>query len=87
MVEGDVLERAIELARGTCIWQDYRAGSSKWARFPKCPTSCPTWISATFPEQSISFAVKAILEGANMTVEDGLKWEAKAFRSVLDHRG
>ena len=44
-----------------------------------CLISCPTWISDTSPEPSTRLAVKAILEGAKMTVEDGLKCEAKCF--------
>jgi enoyl-CoA hydratase / 3-hydroxyacyl-CoA dehydrogenase len=77
-VEGDVLERAVELAR------ELASGKTTVKRMEMGPLSN---VPDKLPDVDIGhlsraidkLAVKAILEGAKMTVEDGLKWEAKCF--------
>ncbi|MGB6065836.1 MAG: enoyl-CoA hydratase-related protein [Desulfomonilaceae bacterium] len=77
-VEGDVSERAIDMAR------ELAAGKTKVKQIERGPLSN---VPEKLPDVDIGhlsraidkLAVKAILEGAKMTVEDGLKWEAKCF--------
>jgi len=77
-VEGDVLERAIELAR------ELASGKTTVKRMESGPLSN---VPDKLPDLDIGhlsraidkLAVRAILEGAKMTVEDGLKNEAKRF--------
>ena len=78
LVDGDVLERAVQLAR------DIAAGKAKVKEMPLGPLPDSP---ATLPDVDIGhhskaldkFAIAAILEGAKMTLEDGLKNEAKWF--------
>ena len=77
-MDGDVLERAVQLAR------DIANGKAKAKEMPLVPLP---EVPATLPDVDIGhhskaldkFAVAAILEGAKMTLEDGLKNEAKWF--------
>ena len=77
-VEGDVLERAIALAR------DIVAGKATPKKMEMGPLSN---VPDKLPDVEIGhlsraidkLAVQAILEGARMTLEDGLKNEAKLF--------
>lgn len=76
-VEGDLIEVAIDWVR------KIRSGELKIPPIPKGPISVP----ATLPEVDIghlsrkidSILQKAILEGAKLTLEEGLKLEAKLF--------
>lgn len=77
-VEGDVLERAIQLAR------DLASGSTTVKLIEKGPLSN---VPESLPDIDIghhskvidALAVRAILEGAKMTLEEGLKREAYLF--------
>jgi enoyl-CoA hydratase/carnithine racemase len=78
VVDGDVLERAIELAR------ELASGKTTVKRMEmgplsKVPDKLPDLDIGHLSRAIDKLAVKAMLEGANMTVEDGLKWEAKCF--------
>jgi enoyl-CoA hydratase/carnithine racemase len=78
LVEGDVLERAIELAR------ELATGKTTVKPVEKGPLSN---VPETLPDVDIGhlsraidkLAVQAILEGAKMTLEEGLKLEARTF--------
>ena len=80
LVEGDVLERAVALAR------EILAGKAKVKSLPKGPV--PN-VPASLPDIDLGYhskaidkiAVASILEGAKMTLDDGLKNEARLFGS------
>jgi len=77
-VEGDVLERAIELAR------ELASGKTTVKRMEMGPLSnvpdkLPDVDLGHLSKAIDKLAVQAILGGAKMTVEEGLKWEAKKF--------
>ena len=77
-VEGDVLDRAIELAH------EFLSGKTKPKKIETGPLSN---VPATLPDIDIGhhskaidkLAVQAILEGAKMELDDGLKNEARLF--------
>jgi enoyl-CoA hydratase/carnithine racemase len=78
LVEGDVLERAIALAR------ELATGKTTVKLIDRGPLSD---VPETLPDVDIGhlsravdkFAVQAMLEGAKMTLEEGLKNEARIF--------
>jgi enoyl-CoA hydratase/3-hydroxyacyl-CoA dehydrogenase len=77
-VEGDVLERAIEFAR------ELAEGKTKvklmiMDPLPDAPASVPDTDIGHHSKVIDNLAVQAILEGAKMTLDDGLKNEAKRF--------
>jgi enoyl-CoA hydratase / 3-hydroxyacyl-CoA dehydrogenase len=77
-VDGDVLARAIELAR------ELAAGKTSVKLIPKgpvadTPNSLPDLDIGHLSRAIDALAVKAILEGGKMTLDDGLKNEAKRF--------
>ena len=77
-VEGDVLERAIELAL------EMASGKTKVKLIekgpvPNAPESLPSVDIGHHSKAIDALAVKAILEGAKMNLYDGLKNEAKIF--------
>lgn len=77
-VEGDVLERAIELA------QDIVSGRVTLKRMemgpvPNSPDKLPDVDIGHLSRAIDALAVRAILEGGKMTLEDGLKNEAHLF--------
>ncbi len=77
-VEGDVLERAIELAH------ELLSGKTKAKKIETGPLSN---VPATLPDIDIGYhskaidklAIEAVLEGAKMELDDGLKNEARLF--------
>ena len=77
-VEGDVLDRAIELAH------EFLSGKTKPKKIETGPLSN---VPATLPDIDIGhhskaidkLAVQAVLEGAKMELDDGLKNEARLF--------
>jgi enoyl-CoA hydratase/carnithine racemase len=77
-IEGDVLERAIELAR------ELAEGNTKVKLVEKgpmadVPDSVPVVDIGHLSQAIDKLAVQAILEGGKMTLEDGLKNEARRF--------
>ena len=76
-VEGDLVERAIGLAR------DLADGKAQSAPIPRGPIPVP----ATLPEVDLAgfsrridqILQRAILEGARLSLEDGVRLEAKLF--------
>jgi len=76
-VEGDVLQRAIELAR------EIAQGKTKVKLMETGPVETPDSLPAVemghLSRAIDKLAVQAILEGGKMTLEDGLKNEAKRF--------
>jgi enoyl-CoA hydratase / 3-hydroxyacyl-CoA dehydrogenase len=78
LVQGDVLDRAIELAKGLA------SGKNTVKLVEKGPLSN---VPSSLPEVNIGhlskaidqIVVRAILEGGKMTLDDGLKHEAKLF--------
>ena len=77
-VEGDVLERAIELAH-ELLQGRLRQRKSKRDRYRTCPTTLPDIDIGHHSKAIDKLAVQAILEGAKMELDDGLKNEAKLF--------
>jgi enoyl-CoA hydratase/3-hydroxyacyl-CoA dehydrogenase len=78
LVEGDVLERAVELAR------EIAEGKTKVPEMPlgpvpDAPDSLPDIDIGHHSKVIDDLAVKAVVEGGKMTLEDGLKNEAKRF--------
>ncbi len=78
IVEGDVLERAVQLAReiadGTTKVKEMELGP-----LPDPPDSLPEIDIGHHSKAIDKLAVNSILEGAKMTLEDALKNEAKWF--------
>ncbi|MBI4966435.1 MAG: enoyl-CoA hydratase/isomerase family protein [Desulfomonile tiedjei] len=77
-VQGDVLERAIELAR------ELAAGKTKvklieMGPLSNVPDKLPDIDIGHLSRAMDKLAVQAMLEGGKMTLEDGLKHEAKLF--------
>jgi enoyl-CoA hydratase/carnithine racemase len=80
-VEGDLIERAIDWVKGML------SGQVKVPSIPKGPIPVPS----TLPEVDIghlsrkidSLIQRATLEGAKVTLEEGLKLEAKTFGECL----
>jgi enoyl-CoA hydratase/carnithine racemase len=78
LVEGDVVDRAIKLAReiadGTTKVPEMELGP-----VPNAPDSVPDIDIGHHSKVIDDLAVKSIIEGGKMTLEDGLKNEAKRF--------
>ncbi len=78
LVEGDVLPRAIELAREIADGRS-RVKQMETGPLPDAPDSLPDIDIGHHSKVIDRLAVLAILEGGKMTLENGLKNEAKRF--------
>lgn len=78
LVEGDVVERAIELAREIAQGKT-QVKPMEMGPVPDAPDTVPDADIGHHSKVIDKFAVNAILEGAKMTLEEGLKNEAKWF--------
>jgi enoyl-CoA hydratase/carnithine racemase len=78
LVEGDVLERAVALARELAEGKT-KVRLMETGPLPDAPDTLPSVDIGHHSKVIDQFAVNAILEGARMTLEDGLKNEAKWF--------
>lgn len=77
-VEGDVLERAIELARDIAIGKVIPK-RMEMGPVPNAPDKLPDVDIGHLSRAIDALAVRAIVEGGKMTLEDGLKNEAHLF--------
>ncbi len=77
-VEGDVLERGIQLARELAEGKT-RVKLIEMGPLPNVPGSLPDLDIGHHSRAIDNLAVQAILDGGNMTLEEGLKNEAKRF--------
>jgi enoyl-CoA hydratase/3-hydroxyacyl-CoA dehydrogenase len=78
LVEGDVLHRAMELAREIADGKT-KVKEMELGPIPDAPDSVPDIDIGHHSKAIDKFAVNAIIEGGKMTLEDGLKNEAKWF--------
>ena len=83
-VEGDVLERAIELAH-ELLSGKANAKVIEKGPIPNAPTELPSIDIGHHSRAIDGIAVRAILEGAKMNLYDGLKHEAKLFGLCWNH--
>jgi acetyl-CoA C-acetyltransferase len=81
LTEGNVLERAIELARELASGKKTAKPIEK-GPLPNVPDSLPDLDIGHLSKAVDGLAVRAILEGAKLTLEDGLKREAQIFGEV-----
>ncbi len=78
LVDGDVLERAVEMARQIAEGT-YKPKGIEMGPVPDAPDSLPDVDIGHHSRAIDELVVKAILEGGKMSLEDGLKNEAKWF--------
>jgi enoyl-CoA hydratase/carnithine racemase len=78
LVEGDVLHRAMELAREIADGKT-KVKEMELGPIPDAPDSVPDIDIGHHSKAIDKFAVNAVIEGGKMTLEDGLKNEAKWF--------
>jgi enoyl-CoA hydratase / 3-hydroxyacyl-CoA dehydrogenase len=80
-VEGDLIEAALNMVKGIL------AGKVKAPSMPKGPIPIPSKLPDVelghLSRKTDSLIQKAVLEGAKMSLEDGLKLEAKTFGECL----
>ena len=82
-VEGDVLERAIVLARDIAYGR-INPKPMETGPVSNSPDKLPDVEIGHLSKAIDKLAVQAIVEGGKMTLEDGLKNEASAVRTMLD---
>ena len=80
-VEGDLIEKAIDMVKNILSGK-VRVPPIKKDPIP-IPSKLPEVDIGHFSRKIDSLLQKAILEGAKMTLEEGLKWESKVFGECL----